>query len=281
MGDFSPGDLPRLRRGAYQFVRRYAALAWQFQHDGNRWEITLPPDVAARPEQRRYTAHARQEARRLAGAQLYDLDSGITGLAACLGAAIWQGRHEEAVALAGHPGVAATLEIQPPAASGFVRWRDGIGSNGLGAPVVACHWGPAGGGGLWLAWWADSHAMAAGYAAEIRAAGQPVSAGAVTRIFGPLWYDHQELLRPSRGSARHGNSIPQPATAEAGPASAEAGTPGLTVLYITLATWWLLTCPDAAVQLTRQPAPDTEQTADRAAGLCPRPVTVATAAGIS
>jgi hypothetical protein len=281
MGDFPPRDLPRLRRGAYQFLRRYAALAWQFQHDGNRWEITLPPEVAALPGQKRYTAHARQEARRLARAQLYDLDSGTTRLAAGLGAALWQGRPEEAVALAGHPGDAATLEIQPPAASGFVRWRNGIGSNGLGAPVVACHWGPASGGGLWLAWWADSHAMAAGYAAEIRAAGQPISAGAVTRIFGPLWYEYQELLRPRRGSARHGSSIPQPATAEAGPSSAEAGTPGPTLLHITLATWWLLTCPDAAVQLTRQPAPDAEQSADRAAGLCPRPVTVATAARTS
>src|ERR1035441_6760803 len=113
MGDFPPRDLPRLRRGAYQFLRRYAALAWQFQHDGNRWEITLPPEVAALPGQKRYTAHARQEARRLARAQLYDLDSGTTRLAAGLGAALWQGRPEEAVALAGHPGDAATLEIQP------------------------------------------------------------------------------------------------------------------------------------------------------------------------
>jgi len=154
--EFSPDDLPRLRRGAYGFLRRYAASAWELRHDGDRWEITLPPDVAALPEHQRFRVHARQEARRLTGAQLYDLDPEITGRAVCLGAAICQGRHEEVVVLDGQPAVAATLEIQPPASSGFLRWRDGIGYNGLGAPVVACHWGPATGGGRWLAWWADS-----------------------------------------------------------------------------------------------------------------------------
>ena len=146
--EFSPDDLPRLRRGAHGFLRRHAAHAWEHQHDGDRWEITLPPDVAALPEHQRFRVHARQEARRLAGAQLYDLDPEITGRAVCLGAAICQGRHEEAVALAGHPAVAATLEIQPPAASGFLRWREaGSDTTASGAPVVACHWGPAPGGG--------------------------------------------------------------------------------------------------------------------------------------
>jgi hypothetical protein len=279
--EFSPDDLPRLRRGAHGFLRRHAASAWEHRHDGDRWEITLPPDVAALPGHQRFRVHARQEARRLAGAQLYDLDPEITGRAVCLGAAICQGRHEEAVALAGHPAVAATLEIQPPASSGFLRWRDGIGYNGLGAPVVACHWGPATGGGRWLAWWADSHAMAAGYAAQAKAAGQYISPGSLTRILGPLWYDHQELLRPSGGSTRHDGSIaePEPAAGKAGPSSAEAGTPGLALLYTTLATWWLLTCP-GAVHLSQLLAPAAEQTADRAAGLQPRPVTVATAARI-
>jgi hypothetical protein len=277
--EFSPGDLPRLRRGAYEFMRRHAARAWEHHYDGARWAITLPPDVAALPGHQRFRVHARQEARRLAGAQLYDLDPGITGRAVGLGAAIRQGRHEEALALAGHPGVAAALGIQPPAAAGFVRWRGAIGYNGLGAPVVACHWGPATGGGRWLAWWADGHATAAGYAAQAKAAGQYISTASLTRIFGPLWYDHQELLRPGGGSTRRDGGIPEPepATAEAGPSSAEAGTPGFTLLYTTLATWWLLTCPHA-VHLSQQPAPAAEQAADRAAGLRPRPVTVATAA---
>jgi len=241
--DFLAWDLSRLRRGAHEFLRRYAARAWDHQHDGVRWDITLPPDVAGLPAHERFRVHARQEARRLAGAQLYDLDAEVTGRAASLGAAIRQGRHEEAVTLAGHPRVAATSGIDAPAASGFLRWREpgGIGYNLSGAPVVACHWGAVPGGGSWLAWWADGHVMAAGYAAEAQAAGQYISAGSVTRIFGPLWYDHQELLRPRAGSTRHDTSIPEPgpAVADAGPSSAEAGTPGLVLLYTTLATWRL------------------------------------------
>jgi hypothetical protein len=273
-------EVSRLRRGAHEFLRRHAARAWEHQDDGVRWDITLPPDVTALPEHQRFRAHARQEARRLAVAQLYDLDAGITARAADHGAAIRQGRHEEAVALAGHPRVAATMGIDPPAASGFVRWRDpgGIGYNPLGAAVLACHWGTAPGGGTWLAWWADGQAVAAGYAAQAQAAGLYVSAGSVTRIFGPLWYDHQELLRPGAASTRPGSSIPQPrpAVADADPSSAEAGTPGLVLLYTTLATCQLLACP-AAVSLSPQPVPAAEHAADRAAGLRTGPVTVATA----
>lgn len=274
-------ELSRLRRGAHEFLRRHAARAWEHQHDGIRWDITLPPDLAALPERERFRAHARQEARRLAVAQLYHLDAETTARAAGLGAAIRQGRHAEAVALAGHPRVAATMGIDPPAASGFLRWRDpgGIGYHPLGAPVLACHWGPAHGGGTWLAWWADGQAVAAGYAAQAQAAGLCISAGSVTRIFGPLWYDHQELLRPVAGSTRHGSGIPQPGPAvpDAGPSSAEAGTPGVVLLYTTLATWQLLACP-AAVNLSPQPVPAAELAADRAAGLRTGPVTVATAA---
>ena len=280
---FLAGDVSRLRRGAHEFLRRHAARAWEHQHAGVRWDITLPPDVEGLPEHERFRAHARQEARRLAVAQLYDLDAEITARAAGLGAAIRQGRHEEAVALAGHPRVAATMGTGPPAAAGFLRWRDrgGIGYNLLGAPVLACHWGPAPGAGTWLAWWADGHAMAAGYAAQAQAAGLYISAGSVTRIFGPLWYDHQELLRPGPGTTRHDSSIPEPGPAapDAGPSGAEPGTPGLVLMYTTLATWQLLTCP-AAVNLCQQPVPAAGHAADRAAGLRTGPVTIATAARI-
>lgn len=281
-GSLAAAELSRLRRGAHAFLRRHAARAWEHQHDGVRWDITLPPDVAGLARHERFRAHARQEARRLAVARLYDLDVEITARAVGLGAAIREERHEEAVALAGHRRVAATLGIDPPAASGFLRWRDrgGIGYNPLGAPVLACHWGPTPGGGTWLAWWADGQAMAAGYAAQARAAGLYLSAGSVTRIFGPLWYDHQELLRPGAASTRRDGGIPGPGPAAggAGPAGAEAGTPGLVLLYTTLATWQLLTCP--AVNLSQQPVPAAEQAADRVAGLRTGLVAVATAAKI-
>ena len=172
------------------------------------------------------------------------------------------------------------MRIDPPAPAGFLRWRDpgGIGYSPLGAPVVACHWGPALGAGTWLAWWADGHAMAAGYAAQARAAGQHLPESSVTQIFGPLWYDHQELLRPAAGSTRHHDGIPGPAAANAGADGREAGTPGLVLLYTTLATWQLLACP--AVDLSQQPVPAAGHAADRAAGLRTGPVTIVTAARI-
>jgi len=68
---------------------------------------------------------------------------------------------------------------------------------------------------------------------------------------------------------------PGPAGCGAGLSVAEVGTPGLVLLYTTLATWQLLTCP-AAVNLSLQPVP----AADRAAGLRTGPVTVAAAARI-
>jgi hypothetical protein len=210
--DFLAGDLSRLRRGAHEFLRRYAARAWEHQHDGVRWDITLPPDVASLPAHERFRVHARQEARRLAGAQLYDLDAEVTRQATGLGAAIRQGRHEEAVTLAGHPRVAAASGIDAPAASGFLRWRDpgGIGCNPLGAPVVACHWGPAPGGGSWLAWWADGHAMAARYAAEAQAAGQYVSPGSVTGFSGHCGMTTRNCCAPARAVPATTPASPNP-----------------------------------------------------------------------
>jgi hypothetical protein len=265
-------ELSRLRRGAHAFLRRHAAHAWAHEDGGQRWELILPPDVAALPQRQRLRTHARQEARRLATAHLYDLDPGVTERAVLLGAAIRKSGDANAVALAGHASV--TTSIQPPAATGFLRWQDGIGYNGLGATVIACHWGPWGPParpGWWLAWWADGHAMASGYAAQARAAGQCLSPDLMTLIFGPLWYDHQTLLIPDPES--------QPAAASTGPAptDAGAGTPGMVLLHTTLATWSLLTHP-AAVQLTQEPVPAGEQAADRAAGLTPSPVTIATVA---
>ena len=120
------------------------------------------------------------------------------------------------------------------------------------------------------------------YAAQAHAAGQNTDAGFVTQIFGPLWYDHQELLFPRASGTRPSGSTPEPSpdAAGSGASGKEADSPGLVLLYTTLATWWLLTCPDA-VHLSQQPVPAADQAADRAAGLPSRPVTVATAARIA
>ena len=255
--DVPAGDLPRLRRGAHQFLRQRVALAWTFQHDGDRWEMTPPPDAAALPERRRYRAHARQEARPLAMAQLYDLDPEITAHVVCLGNTIHESGHGEAIARAGHPHVAATMGIQPPPETGFVRWRDGIGCNALGARVVACHWapwGPPSTGGRWMAWWADSRAMAAAYAAyaayaaQIQAHDEHIGSGTLAEAFGPLWYGHQDLLLPVNGSAPGtvGGQRPEPDAGET--PDGQAGTPGLVLFDTTLATWHLLARLDGGIQ---------------------------------
>lgn len=264
------GEVAWLRRGAHTFLCRNATRAWSHEENGDQWHIMLPPDIAALPEHKRYRTHARQEIRRLATAQLYDVEPVIAAHAANLGALIREGCHDQAVALAGHPAVAAGFGIQPPAKNGFVRWQGGIGHNGMGAAVVACHWGPWGlpaNPGWWLAWWSDGFAMATGYAAQAREAGQILSPGMMAEVFGPLWYDTQTLLCATRPAD-------QLAAADPAPDEAEAVVLGLDLLYTTLVTWWLLTHP-GAVQLTCQPLPEAEQAADRAAGLRPGPGTSA------
>ncbi len=203
--DFLAGDLSRLRQGAHEFLRRYAARAWDHEHDGVRWDITLPPDVAGLPRMSGSGCTPGKRPAGSRGAQLYDVDAEVTGRAAGLGAAIRRGRHEEAATLADYPRVAATSGIDAPAASGFLRWQD------------------------------------------------PGGIGCIPE--------------------------PGPVVADAGPSSAEAGTPGLALLYTTLAAWRLLSCPNA-VYISQQPVPAAQHAADRAAGLRTGPVTVATAARI-
>jgi hypothetical protein len=279
MTDDLGGDLSRLRRGAYEFLRGSAAQAWEHEDGGERWDITLPPDLAALPERQRFRVHARQEARRVARARLYDLDPRVAGLAVRLGESIGQVSRDGDAPAPSPVTVTAPWVIRPPAAAGFVRWRDAIGCNSLGAPVVSRHWGPWGApaaGGTWLAWWADSGAMAAAYEAAARADGQHASFGDLTEAFGPLWYDHQELLRP--GTAPGDSAVPEPQATAPASSPPEDGTSGLALLRTTLATWHLMTCPEV-VQLTRRPLPAAEQAADRAAGLAAGSVTFATATG--
>src|ERR1044072_6762344 len=107
----SPDDLPRLRRAAYEFLRRYAATAWEHFSADPAGGGHLSPEVEGLPEGRRFRTHSRQEARRLAGARLFDLCPEITDRAVLLGAAIRENRHEEVVALAGRPNAVETLGI--------------------------------------------------------------------------------------------------------------------------------------------------------------------------
>jgi hypothetical protein len=278
MSDHDPAvsDLCRLRRGAHEFLLGTAPLAWAYKDEGGRmWELALPPDIAMLPVPRRFRVHARQEARRVARARLYNLDPGAARLAARRGAALRpEGREDDGPA-AGPRAVTAPWIIRPPAASGFVRWQHEIGHNPLGAPVVACHWGPGGPpGSTWLAWWADSNAMATAYEAQARADGYLASFSLLAGTIGPLWYDHHELIRPVPAETADADDRPGPGAAS----PPGAGTSGLDLLRATIATWHLLDCPED-VRLTLQPPPADAKAADRAAGLAAGPVTLATASG--
>ena len=165
-------------------MRGPARPAWQFQAEDGELQITLPPDIAALPERERYQVHARREASRLARARLYDLDPDSTEAAVRSGAAIFEELHKEAVAWAGDPLVVATLGIQAPAASGFVRWQGGIGCNDLGAAVVVCHWGPAPGGGVGWHGGACRYRRGSAAAARSRATDPAASRAEPTAILG-------------------------------------------------------------------------------------------------
>jgi hypothetical protein len=71
------GEVAWLHRGVHAFVRAHAARAWVHEDNGQRWEIMLPPGVAALPAHKRYRALA---------PWLYDVDAEVTARAAALGA---------------------------------------------------------------------------------------------------------------------------------------------------------------------------------------------------
>jgi hypothetical protein len=266
-----------LRRGAYQFLTHYAAFAWQTSFGDLAWNISVPPHMEALPEQHRYRTHARQEARRVAQADLYDVCPQTTRNARDIGAGIHQGPHRDAVRTAGHHDVIDTLGIQPPSPSGFLRWRDpdGIGRNDHGTPYVACHWGPTPDAGRWLVWWSDTSTMAHHVATQTAhhfgLKHQQLSSQ-ILSMFGPLCYDRQQHLSPPTPQASPAADLP-PETPAPAPASDDDATSDVDLLYTTLATWWLLTSPDTSLQLTRDEPSPAERIADRRIGLQPRPIT--------
>ncbi|WP_067466100.1 hypothetical protein [Actinomadura macra] len=282
--DPSPHTLPQLRRAAHEFLCRYAALAWADDSGGEQWQIFLPPEIQRLPERKRYRAHARHEAQRLTDAALYELDLDTTRRAVQLGATIREHRHHNATAATDRLDVVDTMNIHPPHATGFLRWRDphGIGYNTRGAPFVACHWGPTA-QGIWIVWWADTRAVIKSYEAEVQgtAAESILTVTAALPIFGPLWYGTQEIIRPYRNGASEGATAQTRAmpTDQSRPAAAEpADVDGrvIALVYTTLATWSLLADPPPDIRLHQHPPTSDQQTADRSAGLPSHPITHAT-----
>jgi hypothetical protein len=264
-------SISKLRRSAHQFLTRYAVLAWETEFAGTSWQIRLPSDVESLPAHQRHRTHARQEARRLATAPMYDLCTHSTRQALALAQGPGDGPYQSAVSATGSDDIVGTLAIEPPSPTGFVRWRAEIGHNTFGVPYAACHWGPAASGALWLVWWSDSHTLAKIYTAHARRhigdVGQTIQTGFVD-IFGPLFYDRQQQLTPSPHHTQDHPPAPSPATD-----SVSGGTSDTELIHATLATWWLLKFPAASQRSTQHKPPPAERTADRRAGLTPTPIT--------
>ncbi|REF00598.1 hypothetical protein [Thermomonospora umbrina] len=260
------------RRGAYEFLRRYAPTAWTHEHGGKRWHILMPADVARLPEPRRYRVHARQEARRVNMAELFVVCPRTTERAVSGGRLLFDSTHQEAVEMAERPNVLSTAGITPPARHGFVVWQApaGVGAAEPPGPVVACHWGPLDGGGTWIVWWSDQHAANARYRQQARAEGEEfrneTALGLLTTL-GRLLYDTQQQITPCTDEPiEHPQVEPD----------APVDTREVDLLHTTLATWELLSGPvDGPTRLTRLDPEPHVAAADRRARLNPALVTYA------
>jgi hypothetical protein len=274
-------EVPRLRRCCHTFFSKYAAVAWTQQYGGQRWDLALPPDIQALPEDERAKAHARHEAQRLADAHLYALSPEVSHATVFLGAMIQRNARELAVSTGGRPNHVAPLAGEPPSSTGFLHWQDlgGVAYDDKGAPVTACHWGPAD-GGHWVAWWSDGATLTDIHAAEALDAGiiRPEDKSTfidLLSILGPLWYSDQQLLCRCPESAR--SPEPEPVVGRDRP-DAHGPIGRVPITYITMAAWALLSDPPEWLTITHNPPLGDEAAADIDAGIRPRPVTVATTA---
>ncbi|MBA9005918.1 hypothetical protein [Thermomonospora cellulosilytica] len=234
-----------LRRGAYGFLRSHAARAWLSGYSDQAWLIDVPPDLEDLPPARRYQQHARQEARRIADAALYVLRPEAT-----------------ARAVAASADLHTAGGIEPPTRTGFLVWEgpSGVGESDPEVPLVACHWGPCQGAGLWVVWWADIRAVGRFYRrqADADAPGAwsaMVGSRGLQEVFGPLFYRDQVSLR----TARWPHHVPL----DAGIDPALRG-----LLRTTLATWRMVGVPTGLQTFWTEP-PQEEVVADREAGLRP------------
>jgi hypothetical protein len=261
------------------FFSKYAAVAWTQQYGGQRWDLALPPDAQGLPEDERAKTHARREAQRVADAHLYALSPEVSHETILLGAMIQRKAQEPAASTDGRSNHVALLGGEPPSSTGFLHWQalGGVAYDEKGAPITACHWGPAD-GGHWVAWWSDGTALTDIHAAEALEAGiiRPEDKSTLIdllSILGPLWYSDQQLLCPSAESVRS----PEPVVGGDRP-DAHDLVGRVPITYITMAAWALLSDPPDWLTITRNPLVGDEAAADIDAGIRPRPVTVAATA---
>jgi hypothetical protein len=143
-----------LRRSVHRFLSTRAASWWQGFSMGEQ-DVVVPPELAAWPPRKRFTALAKLERRRIVRSRLFQLDEMAAEAAVQVGAKIRTAGHANAVARTGRAEVVESFGTAPPAACGFLRWAGPVGYDPTwGSPIRVCHWGPQG-GGVWMTWWAE------------------------------------------------------------------------------------------------------------------------------
>lgn len=266
-----PKAIWELRRSTHRFLARFAVPFWGSQED----EPHVPPSLEHLHGDKRRKTLARQEARRLSRAALYDFDPTATALAVELGAMLRMGVHARAVMTTGRTSVVDSMDIRPPAPCGFLRWRTGVGYTiDGGAPIIACHWQKTA-EGCWIVFWADNH-IAAKTMRDRDTKFTPFLLQEYLKYTGPLLYDFPLLMRPAFPRAAN---QPHPST----PDLSAQYLPDTTVdsetamVYTLLGTWKAMAMTGATKRTQHEPS-RADAMADRRAGVAPSIVTCVSAA---
>lgn len=265
-----PKAIWELRRSTHRFLVRFAVAFWMSRED----EPLVPPSLGHLHGHRRRKALARQEARRLSRAALYDFDPAATALAVELGAMLRMGAHAQAVMIAGRANVVDSMGIEPPAPCGFLRWGTGVGYTiDGGAPIIACHWDKTA-EGCWIVFWADNYV-----AAEVMRTrdSQPTFfIREYLKFTGPLLYDYPLLIRPALIHAREPSqpTPPGPAEQHVTDSTVDSET---AMVYTLLGAWKAMAMTGATTRTLHEPS-RADAMVDRRAGVLPGTVTCVSAA---
>ncbi|WP_030169957.1 hypothetical protein [Spirillospora albida] len=252
-----------LRRATHRCIIRYGEALWASEH-ALAGRLNAPPAIAALPADRQPRALAADEAARFAKANVYGLDEAVTTAAVTLGSQMVSYTSRNA-AKDTYRGLTPIAE--PPTQAGLLRWANGIGYDGLGVPLIACHWGSIP-DGIWMAWWADNRVAVGDDILQRR---RPrYQALNVLREFGPL--------APTRFATTITPRLPTDPSGEepADDLPLSQNVPPLLALTATVLASWALLTTRGATGLIKHPPTLRQASLDRRAGLPPTSATLAT-----
>lgn len=170
---FAAGQVPRLRRLAYRFLRENAPVTWpRMMEAGVRFHI--PANLAGMGASKQARRLANAEARRLRRAQLFHMDAAAARVVEAMDK---QCRDSDYV----------LVREMLPAEYGMLVWQQPIIITSQGLPVTGCHW-QAGSEDVWVTWWTDAAAVDTGPE-------DPLVVALARQQTGPLGYE-QEMVLP-------------------------------------------------------------------------------------